>query len=74
MNLEKLKLDIKAGHPCLRFVTFETLELTAENLRTMHRTLMSDDGGVQGYLYQIQVANVKQLREELKQCRQMINK
>jgi len=74
VNLEKLKSDIEAGHPCLRFVTFPSVTETAEHIRNVHRSLMSDQGGVDGYLYQIQIEKVKQLRKELEQCQLTTNK
>ena len=74
MDLELLQKGINNKHPCLQHAP-RSVTKAAEHLRKLHRKLMSDKGGLSGYLYQLQVAKVKQLRRELDECqKQTTNK
>ena len=63
MDLEKLKKDW-TNHPCLVRLNCETIDQLAEHLKKCHKTLMSDRGGPYGYLYQLQVQKVRELKDE----------
>ncbi len=67
-------MGIDWTHPNLRYLAFNSTAELEAHVRKVHATLMTPDGMVQGYLYQMQVELNRKLKEELKQCQQTIGK
>lgn len=62
-------------HPCLRHYAYQTLEEMEAYLKQVHLSLIGQTPlNAQGYLYQLQTREVKRLKKELEECRQMNNK